>query len=111
MKEQSINQLLDVLKPALKDRRKAKELLQTKILVIIWTVEQVYRAANERGLALTPAEALQVLGHLRFNYNAQYGIKWSDITDYIEDKVLGRKLSKRELNRFVHKDIIIVQKS
>jgi hypothetical protein len=111
MKHHSINELLDVLEPVLKNRKKAKELLESNILVVTWTFDQVYRAANERGLALTKEEAIQVLQHLQFNYNPQSGIRWSDITDFIEDRVLGRKLTSREIWNFVHKDIITIQKT
>jgi hypothetical protein len=111
MKQHAINELLDVLKPVLKNRKRAKELLESKILVVTWTFDQVYRAANERGLAITKEEAIKVFQHLQFNYNPQYGIKWSDITDFIEDRVLGRKLNRREIWNFVHQDIITIHKT
>jgi hypothetical protein len=100
--------------PFFKNQNTAKNLMErywSDKICIIWTTEEVYRAANERGLALTKEEAIQVLKHLQFNYNAQYGIRWSDITDFIEDRVLGRKLNRREIWNFVHKDIITIHKT
>src|SRR4051794_29114297 len=114
MHQHTTYQMLDVLKPVLKNQNTAKNLLETywsDKICIIWTKEQVYRAANERGLALTKEEAIQVLQHLQFNYTPQYGIRWSDITDFIEKHVMGRKLTRRELHRFIHKDIITLQKT
>jgi hypothetical protein len=113
MNQHTNKDLLEVLGPALKNKTEGKHLLEeywADKICIIWTTEQVYRAANERGLALTKAEAIKVLQHLQFNYNPQYGIRWSDITDLIEERVLGTKLTKGQLHRFIHKDIITVQK-
>ena len=108
----NIKELVRVLKPVLKDRKKAEELLERYAkdkFFIIWTVHDVYRAANERGVALTKAEAVQVLKELEHAYNSQYGVCWSDLTRHIEDRVLGRPLTKHEIKQFVEKDIITFQ--
>jgi hypothetical protein len=73
-------------------------------------VEDVYRAANELGLALTEKEAMSVLETLHHQHNAQYGIKWEDITAHIKDKVMGRKLKKREVLKFVHHDQLTIRR-
>ena len=44
------------------------------------------------------------------NANPQYGIRWEDLSGYIEEKALGRKLTKSELKRFVEKDIVTIQR-
>ena len=79
-------------------------------MALIWSVIDVHRAANERAVALTNTEALSVLDSLHRHHNQQYGIKWEDLTASIEDRVLGRKLTRTELNRFIKQDIITVQK-
>jgi len=79
-------------------------------MALVWEVEDVHRAANELELALTNQDAIDVLQTLLELHNAQYGIKWADITTHIEDKVLGRKLTRPEIKRFVELDIITVQK-
>jgi len=114
MWQQAILELLDVLEPALKSRRKAFRLLQdhwSDRAVIIWTTEDVHRAANERETVLTEKEAQTLLRQLVENHNAQYGLQWKDLYEAIEQSGSGRDITKRELSRFVHKDIIAVQKS
>ena len=69
-----------------------------------------WRRANERDVALTNDEAIDVLQTLLNQHNAQYGIKWEDLTTHIEDRVLGRKLTRAEIKRFVERDILTVQK-
>jgi hypothetical protein len=106
------HELIRILKPVLKDRKKAQELLERygkDKFIIIWTVQDVFRAANEQEVALTKAEAIQVLGHLRHAYNPQFGTRWSDLTQHIQEDVLGRPLTKREIKRFVEKDIVTQQ--
>jgi hypothetical protein len=114
MHPHTIEEMLDVLGPVLKEVAKAKQRFEefwSEKIAIIWTTEDVHRAANERDLALTENEARQVLRYMCDHHNAQYGLKWADITAHIEDCVLGRKLTKRELSRFIHKDIITIQKA
>jgi len=101
------------LRPVLKDKRKAELILErywSDKIALVWEIEDVFRAANECGVALTKREAIQVLQELHHSHNAQYGIKWEDLTSCIEDKVLGRQLTKRELKRFEAKDLLTVQK-
>ncbi len=108
-----IKEMARKLRPVLKDRRKAERLLErywADKIAIVWTVHDVYRAANERGLALTKTEALNVLHAHSHSHNKQYGLKWADITSYIEEHVMGRPLTKKEINQFIKQDIITVQK-
>jgi hypothetical protein len=114
MWQQAILELLDVLEPALKSRRKAFGILQnhwSDKAVIIWTTEDVHRAANERKTVLTEREAQNLLRELVGNHNPQYGLQWKDLYEAIENSGFGRDITKRELSRFVHKDIIAVQQS
>jgi hypothetical protein len=73
-------------------------------------VEDVHTAPNEREVALTNQEAIKVLQELHHYHNRQYGIKWVDLTCYIEEYGLGRKLTKRELKRFVEKNILTINR-
>lgn len=113
MRQQYIDDMVRRLNPVLKDRARAKTIL-TKYwrdkMSLVWDVKNVHRAANEREVALTNAEAIAVLQTLHNHHNPQYGIKWEDLTAHIQDRVLGRKLRKTEIKRFVEQDIITVQK-
>ena len=79
-------------------------------MALVWEVEDVHRAANEREVALTDKEAVTVLQTLLNQHNAQLGIRWEDLTTHIEDHLLGRKLTKAEVRRFVDLDIITIHK-
>jgi hypothetical protein len=108
-----IDEMLTALRPVLKSRTGAKKILERywrNKIAIVWDGEDVHRAANERELALTEKEAREILAALYQSHNAQFGIKWEDIYDLIEEKCVGRKLTKPELKRFVERDIITVQK-
>ena len=113
MDEQHLEQMVRRLKPAIRDPPKARAILkrywQDK-MALVWNVEQVFKAANERGVALTKWEAIKLLQQLHTHHNPQSGIKWEDLTSQIEGQVLGRKLTKSELKRFVGRDLITFQK-
>jgi len=113
MHKHHLTDMVRRLGPVLKDKARAYQIL-TKYwrnkMALVWEVEDVHRAANELELALTNQDAIDVLQTLLELHNAQYGIKWADITTHIEDKVLGRKLTRPEIKRFVELDIITVQK-
>lgn len=113
MDAKTIEQMLRKLKPVVKNGRRAEQLLQNywaDKIALVWTAEHVHRAANEIRIALTRQEAIQVLQHFNRTHNRQSGLRWIDLTGYIEEKVLGRELTAQELNRFVKKDQITVQK-
>jgi hypothetical protein len=111
MFDHHIEDMVRRLGPVVKDKAKARKIL-TKYwrnkIAIVWEVEDVYRAANERELALTRKEAIQVLQTMLRQHNAQYGLRWEDITTHIEDNGLGRNLSKREVHKFVHLDKLTI---
>ena len=79
-------------------------------MALVWDVQFVHTAANEREVALTRQEAIKVLRELHHYHNRQYGIKWEDLTSYIEEYALGRKLTKPELNRFVEKNQLTIER-
>jgi hypothetical protein len=79
-------------------------------MALVWDVRDVHTAANEREAALTNQEAIKVLQELHHHHNKQYGIRWADFTSYIEECALGRKLTRVELNRFVEKNILTVER-
>ena len=104
MKPEHLEGQLNALKPVLKDRLKAKERLEkywSDKIGLIWTMNDIHKAANERGLALTKKEAKALLDDLGKHYNRQYGIKWIDLWDLIENSGYGRKMTKREVKAFV----------
>ena len=109
----NLQSLLQQLRPALKRYSKAAALLEEywkDKYAIVWSTNDVHRAANELEVALTEEQARQVLCKVCAAHNKQYGIKWEDFTDHITDRVLGRDLTKRQLKRFVEKDVVTIQK-
>jgi hypothetical protein len=94
MNEVEQSDLLKALRPALKSYSKAETLLEKywrDHRAVVWTTEQVHRAANERGRVLTNAEARKLLYEFVRHHNPQYGFKWRDLLEIIEQSVLGRK--------------------
>ena len=109
-----IIEMLDALTPTLKSRKKAEAILQrywSDKVAIIWTTQDVHRAANERETVLTEAEAQTALTDLHRHHDKQLGLRWKDLTEWIEESGLGRDITKRELSRFIHHDILALQKS
>ena len=108
-----IEEMLRALRPALKKRAKAGQILTwywRNKMALVWETEDVHRAANELEVALTEKEAMTVLETLHRQHNPQLGLRWEDITGHIEAHVLGRKLNKREVNQFVQHDKLIIQR-
>jgi hypothetical protein len=108
-----IEAMVGALKPALKNSVKAKHILDqfwSDKMALVWDVQDVHTAANEREVALTNKQAIKVLRELHHYHNRQYGIKWEDLTAYIEEHVLGRKLTKAEVKRFVEKNMLTIDR-
>ena len=106
-----IKAMVKALKPVLKDPTKAERILDrfwADKMALVWDVRDVYTAANEREVALTRKEAIEVLQELHHHHNKQTGLQWRDLTSYIEEYALGRKLTRRELKRFVEKNILTI---
>ena len=113
MQDYIIELMVKALKPVLKDRGKATRILErfwSEKIALVWDVQDVHTAANEREVALTNKEAIKVLQELHHYHNKQTGLQWKDVTCYIEEYCLGRKLTKKELNRFVEKNILTISK-
>ena len=79
-------------------------------MALVWIVEDVHKAANERAVALTNLEAIEVLQTLLHQHNQQLGIRWEDLTGHIESRLLGRKMTGLEIKRFVSQGLITIQK-
>ena len=110
--EYLIAELLELLRPLLTSRRKAKLLLDdywADRIALIWTTQQVHRAANEKRFALTEADARDILRQLHLHHNPQYGLRWSDVAEHIQQSGQGRDIRKRELHRFLQHDVLTIQ--
>jgi hypothetical protein len=108
-----IKAMILALKPTLKNPKRADEILDRywrDKIAIVWSLRDVHTAANEREVALTNQEAIKVLREIHHEHNKQYGLKWEDVTDYIEEYTLGRKLTKAELKRFVEKNLLTIDR-
>src|ERR1700733_10752658 len=91
-----------------RNRRKAERIIQRYFsdkIIIVWKTEDVHRAAQELDVALTKKQAMTVLETLHRQHNAQFGLKWEDVTTHIQENVLGRKMTRKEIDQFVKKDI------
>ena len=103
MHDYIIEAMVKALKPTLNNPAKARQILErfwTDKMALVWDVQDVHTAANEREVALTTREAIKVLQELHHYHNKQTGLQWKDVTCYIEEYALGRKLIQRELKRF-----------
>ena len=108
---QLVNELLEILRPALKSVAKAEQLLTeywADRIALVWTTNDVHRAANEAKTVLTEQQARTILLALHGNYRPQYGLEWADVTEAIEESGLGRDIRKRELHRLIHRDRLTV---
>jgi hypothetical protein len=106
-------ELLKIIIEVIKSRQKAEQIIQRYFkdkITIVWRTEDVHKAANERELALTEREAIQVLETLHHQHNPQLGLRWEDLTTHIEDQELGRKLTRREVREFVKHGKLIIQR-
>jgi hypothetical protein len=107
-----IEEMVHALKPVLNDKAKAERILnrywQAK-MALVWTVQDAHRAANEIEYALTETEARELLRDVHAHHNPQYGLQWRALTDRIREDVLGRRMTEREVNRFVKKNILTIQ--
>jgi hypothetical protein len=108
-----IEAMVKALKSALRNPAKAKQILErfwSDKMALVWDVQDVHTAANEREVTLTNQEAIKVLRELHQYHNKQCGIKWEDVTAYIEEYALGRKLTRAELKRFVDKNLLTIDR-
>ena len=108
---QLVNELLQILRPALKSVAKAEQLLTdywADRIALVWTTNDVHRAANEARTVLTEQQARTILITLHENYRPQYGLEWADVTQAIEASGLGRDITARELHRHIHLDELAV---
>ena len=108
-----IEEMLRALKPALKNKVRAQVILERywqDKMALVWTVQDAHRAANEIEYALTETEARELLQDVHAHHNPQYGLQWRALTDRIREDVLGRRMTEREVNRFVKKDILTIQR-
>jgi hypothetical protein len=113
MHDYIIEAMVKELKPVLKNRAKAHQILEnfwSDKMALVWDVRDVHTAANEREVALTNQEAIKILQELHHYHNKQCGIKWEDVTAYIEEYALGRKLTRAELKRFVEKNLLTINR-
>ena len=113
MHDYIIGAMVKVLRPVLKDPAKAKQSLDrfwTDKMALVWDVQDVHKAANEREFALTNKQAKDILEDLFYHHNKQLGLRWEDVTSYVEEYALGRKLTRAELKRFVEKNILTIDR-
>jgi hypothetical protein len=109
-----IEAMVKALKPALKNPAKATHILDRfwgDKMAIVWDLRDVHTAANEREVALTKKQAQAILRDLFSHQDKQLGLRWLDLTCYIEEYGLGRKLTRTELKRFVEKNLLTINRN
>jgi hypothetical protein len=112
MHNHNITGMVRALRPVLKDEVKAEAILRRywqNRIAIVWVTEDVHRAANERGIAVSRSEARRTLQQLLDKHDAQYGINWEALVEAIEQGVFGRKLTRSEQTAFVEHDVITIR--
>ena len=80
----------------MKNSKKAKDILDrfwSDKMSLVWDLQDIHSAANEREVALTNQEAITVLQELHHHHDPQLGIRWVDLPSYNEEYALGRKLT------------------
>jgi hypothetical protein len=113
MHDYIIEAMVSALKPVLENQVRAEQILEkfwTDKMALVWDVQDVHTAANEQEVALTNREAIKILQELHHYHNKQTGLQWKDVTCYIEEYALGRKLNRAELKRFVEKNILTIDR-
>tara|TARA_Y100000114_G_scaffold4272_1_gene3580 strand:+ start:182 stop:379 length:198 start_codon:yes stop_codon:yes gene_type:complete len=60
---------------------------------ITWSTEDVLHQAKQKGVKLTEDEANEILLEMQRDYDADVGINWETIDDYIEGLVDVRDYS------------------
>ena len=108
---QLVETLLQHLRPSLRSVSKARQLLTdywADRIALVWTTNDVHRAANEVRTVLTEQQARTILLTLHANYRAQYGLEWADGANAIQASGLGRDITARELHRHIHLDELTV---
>ena len=108
---QLITELLEKLRPALRSVAKAEQLLTdfwADKIALLWSTKDVHRAANEAKTVLTEQQARTILRDLLASYHQQYGIEWRDLIEAVKQSGLGRDITKRELHRFIHRDVLAI---
>jgi hypothetical protein len=108
-----IKAMVVALKSTLNNPKRAEAILERfwrDKIALVWDLQDVHTAANERELALTNKEAVKVLQEMHHYRNKQYGLRWADFASYIEEYALGRKLTKAEVRRFVEKNLLTIDR-
>jgi hypothetical protein len=106
-----IEAMVTALKPTLKNPGKAKAILDRfwrDKIALVWDLRDAHTAANARELAMTNQQARDLLQDLFDYHDKHLGLRWPDLTSYIEEYALGRKLTRAELKRFVEQDILTI---
>src|SRR5688500_7852491 len=99
-----IDEMVDALRPQLKNRERARTILLgywQDQKAFVWTVGDVHVAANERGFALTPEEARHVLNKFHKEADQFAPVDWFRLLDRTDASGMGRKLTRTELDRFL----------
>ncbi len=111
MDEPYLSDLLQALKPALTSQKRGRELLDRfwrNKAAVVWTTAHVHRAANENRTVLTEADAQLILQTFIRQHNHQYGLRWSELVERIQESGRGRDIRPAELRQLVKHDQLTI---
>ena len=59
-------------------------------IAILWSIDDVHNRAENAGLKLTDAEAVEILAHVENSHDASHGITWEHIDYAMHDFIDNR---------------------
>ncbi len=114
MRQSIIQDMVEALQPVLSDQERAERILSRfwqDQIALVWTTQDVHRAANECSIALTERQARELLFNLHEHHNPKLGLQWKDLKDYARSYDRGRSMKRREIELFVKHNILAVNKA
>jgi predicted flavoprotein YhiN len=106
-----LDSMLHILDPLLTDHHKARLILERywqDRMALVWTAEDIHRAANQNGQVFTRLEARQMLQRLLQRHTKFQGLDWFSLGQAVARSGLGRRATKAQLKRFKQQDIVAV---
>ena len=74
----------------------------------MYRIMEVWTDIRER-VASGKVSKRAILHDLHAHYDQQYGLAWENLAEKIRDSGLGRDIKKRELERFINQDVVVVE--
>ena len=105
--------MLAALRPVLNDAPAAEQIMKRcwrDHIALVWSAADIHRAANALDLALTQAQARDILAGLLKHHNPEYGLQRRDVRECIQQSGWGRPLTPGERQWFREKDVLSIDR-